>query len=125
MILRDVVSGEETILTGGAPDTTNNRMEMSAVIEGLASITTTSRVDLYSDSEYVVKGLTEWMAGWKKRGWRKSDRKPVLNVELWKRLDELSSQHDLHCHWVRGHDGHIENERVDRLAVDAMADFRD
>ncbi|MCA9295858.1 MAG: ribonuclease HI [Phycisphaerales bacterium] len=119
-ILRHVSTGAEKILTGGAAQTTNNRMELIAVIEGLESLTTKSRIDLYSDSQYVVKGLTEWRAGWKKRGWRKADKSPVLNKDLWIRLDGLADANDLHCHWVRGHNDHPENEQADRLAVEAV-----
>jgi len=123
-ILRHVDSGAEKELTGGEARTTNNRMELLAVIEGLSALRERSRVELFSDSEYVVKGLTEWLAGWKRRGWRKADKKPVLNADLWKRLDDLASAHELSCHWVRGHDHHLENERADRLAVAAAERFK-
>jgi ribonuclease HI len=91
-------------------------MELTAVINALLALSRPSRVRLISDSEYVLKGLTEWMAGWKKRGWRKSNKKPVLNADLWRRLDELMQQHTLDIEWVRGHTGHAENERCDELA---------
>jgi ribonuclease HI len=104
-------------LSGGAEHTTNNRMELTAVIEGLRTLDHPSQVLLCSDSEYVLKGLSEWMAGWKKRGWRTSQKKPVLNVELWKTLDELASRHQMKYEWVRGHTGHAENERCDQLAM--------
>ncbi|MEM7229301.1 MAG: ribonuclease HI [Planctomycetota bacterium] len=123
-ILRHGDTGTERELTGGSKDTTNNRMELTAVIEGLEALDDRCAVDLYSDSEYVVKGLTEWMAGWKKRGWKKSDKKPVLNLDLWQHLDRLKDRHQLSCHWVRGHNDHAENERADRLAVRALEKFR-
>jgi len=118
-ILKHPASGRTTEASGGEPRTTNNRMELTAVIRGLERLRRRSRVDLYSDSEYVLKGLEQWMAGWKKRGWRTASKKPVKNVELWQRLDELLARHDLRFHWVRGHSGHPENERADELAVAA------
>jgi len=103
-------------------------MELMAVIEGLRAIKKPSVVDVYADSQYVVKGLREWMDGWKRKGWRlgasKSGGAAVKNVELWQALDELREQHELHLHWVRGHDGHPENERCDQLAVEAIERFR-
>lgn len=123
-ILRHPDSGKEIERDGGEANTTNNRMELTAVIEGLAALKSPSVVELFSDSQYVVHGLRDWMDGWKKKGWKKADRKPVLNVELWKRLDELRQIHDLRLHWIRGHNDHIENERVDRLAVAAIERFR-
>ena len=92
---------------------------MLAVIHGLERSKKPCRVELWADSQYVVKGLTEWLDGWKKKGWRRGRNKPVLNVELWKRLDALRDKHDLHAQWVRGHNEHPENERCDRLAVQA------
>jgi ribonuclease HI len=115
-ILRHPATGKETQVSGGERETTNNRMELTAVINALLALSRPSRVRLISDSEYVLKGLTEWMAGWKKRGWRKSNKKPVLNADLWRRLDELMQQHTLDIEWVRGHTGHAENERCDELA---------
>lgn len=99
-------------------------MELMAVIEGLQSLKRPSVVELYSDSQYVVKGLKEWMAGWKKKGWKRGRNQPVLNVELWKKLDELRETHDIRMHWVRGHNEHPENERCDRLAVAAIERYR-
>lgn len=96
--------------------TTNNRMEIMAVIRGLESLSRPCKVHLVSDSQYVVKGLGEWLPGWKRKGWRKADGQPVLNAELWQRLDELARLHDLRPRWVKGHAGHPENERVDHLA---------
>jgi len=116
-LLRHPKTGKLIERSGGDPMTTNNRMELGAVIEGLTVLTRPSIVELYSDSQYVLKGLKEWMAGWKKKGWKTASKQPVKNVDLWKRLDELSRGHDVRFHWVRGHAGHPENERVDELAV--------
>ncbi len=99
--------------------TTNNRMEILAVIRGLESLARPCKVHLVSDSQYVVKGLGEWLPGWKRKGWRKADGQPVLNAELWQRLDELARIHDIRPRWVKGHAGHPENERVDQLAREA------
>lgn len=123
-ILRHPATKKERVGTGGHPRTTNNRMELSSVIEGLASLNKPTRVDLYSDSQYVIKGLNEWMEQWKKRGWRTAAKKPVLNVDLWKRLDELRKKHEVSSHWVRGHNDHPENERCDKLAVKAIEEHR-
>ena len=111
-------------MSGGEANTTNNRMEMISVIEGLSALEKRCRVDLYSDSQYVVKGLTEWMENWKQKNWRNSAKKPVKNKELWLKLDQLSARHDLSCHWVKGHDEHPENERCDQLAVAARERFQ-
>ena len=108
--------GEEREMFGGDPATTNNRMEMTAVIEALQSLKRPCRVTVYTDSQYVQKGITEWIASWKRRGWRTASKDPVKNVDLWKRLDELAAGHRISWHWVRGHDGHVENERADELA---------
>jgi ribonuclease HI len=118
-ILRHRASGGEREDAGGEPDTTNNRMELRAVIEGLTALKRPSRVELYSDSQYVLNGLREWMANWKRRGWKTAAKQPVKNVELWQRLDELMGRHEIHFHWVKGHNDHPENERCDRLAVEA------
>ncbi len=118
-ILRHPGSGAERESSGSEPDTTNNRMELRAVIEGLSALTRPSHVQLYSDSQYVLKGLREWMTSWKAKGWRTADKKPVKNVELWQRLDELKAEHTLTFHWVKGHAGHPENERCDQLATRA------
>ncbi len=117
LILRHPATGKEIERSGAEPLTTNNRMELTAVIEGLTLLTKPSVVDLYSDSQYVLKGLKEWLASWKRRGWKTADKKPVKNVELWTRLDELAQNHEVRMHWIRGHRGHPENERADRLAV--------
>ena len=112
-------TGKQREQSGGEMDTTNNRMELQAVIEGLSDLQSPSVVDLYSDSQYVLKGLEAWLDGWIKRGWKTAGKKPVKNVDLWQRLDELRGHHQIRFHWVRGHDGHPENERVDDLAVQA------
>lgn len=124
LILRHPVSGKEIERSGAEERTTNNRMELMAVIEGLSLLTRPSIVELYSDSQYVLKGLDEWMVSWKRRGWKTADKKPVKNIELWKRLDELRGAHDVRMHWIRGHAGHPENERADALAVMARESIR-
>ncbi|HEY6354079.1 MAG TPA: ribonuclease HI, partial [Burkholderiaceae bacterium] len=103
-------------LFGGEAQTTNNRMELTAVIEALAVLKQRCEVAVYTDSEYVKNGITTWIHNWKQRGWRTADKKPVKNIELWQRLDALASQHDVRWHWVRGHDGDPGNERADELA---------
>jgi len=108
--------GREKELCGGEAQTTNNRMELMAVIEGLLSLKERSQVRVYTDSQYVQKGISEWIHSWKRRGWLTADKKPVKNVDLWKRLDEISRAHDVEWHWVKGHAGHPENERADELA---------
>ncbi len=118
-ILKHPGSGSEKVDNGGEKPTTNNRMELMAVIRGLEALGKPTRVELYSDSQYVLKGLNEWMASWKKRGWKTASKQPVKNQDLWMRLDELMQQHTLSFHWVRGHNDHPENERADKLAVEA------
>lgn len=118
-ILKHPGSGSEKEANGGEKPTTNNRMELMAVIRGLEALGKPTRVELYSDSQYVLKGLKEWMAAWKKRGWKTASKQPVKNQDLWMRLDELMAEHTLSFHWVRGHNDHPENERADRLAVAA------
>ena len=108
--------GHDKELFGGEPQTTNNRMELTAVIEALASLKRTCEVTIYTDSEYVRKGITEWMPGWKSRGWKTADKKPVKNVDLWQRLDALRVLHTVHWRWVKGHAGDPGNERADELA---------
>jgi len=103
-------------LYGGEPLTTNNRMELTAVIRALESLTRRCEADVYVDSQYVQKGISEWLPSWKRRGWRTADRKPVKNLDLWQRLDELASGHSVRWHWVKGHAGHPQNERADALA---------
>ena len=113
--------GKEKELYGGETATTNNRMELTAVIEALLSLKRPSRVVLHTDSQYVQKGITEWIRGWKARGWRTAAREPVKNVDLWKRLDELVGPHEIDWVWVRGHSGHHGNERADALANKGVA----
>ena len=108
--------GTEKELFGGENPTTNNRMEMMAVLSGLNALTRPCAVAVYTDSEYVKKGMTEWLRGWKARGWKTADKKPVKNDDLWKALDEAAGRHRVTWHWVRGHNGHPENERADELA---------
>lgn len=108
--------GVEKELHGGENPTTNNRMEMMAVLSGLNALTRPCTVEVYTDSEYVKKGMTEWLRGWKARGWKTADKKPVKNDDLWKALDEAAARHRVSWHWVRGHAGHPENERADELA---------
>ena len=103
-------------LHGGAPATTNNRMELTAVIQGLSALNRRCTVKLYTDSQYVQKGITTWLPDWKKRGWRTADKKPVKNVDLWQQLDALAAQHDIEWIWVKGHAGNPGNERADELA---------
>jgi ribonuclease HI len=110
-------------ISGGEAMTTNNRMELAAAIAALEALKRPSRVDLHTDSEYVKKGISEWIHGWKQRGWKTADKKPVKNVELWQRLDAARQRHEVHWHWVRGHAGHSENERADELAREGMQPF--
>lgn len=121
-ILRDVPTRRELEGFGSDKNTTNNKMELKAVIEGLKSLKKKCRVEIYSDSKYVLQGLESWMAGWKRNGWKKKSRSgssEIKNLELWKELDRLVSQHTVSFHHVRGHSGHPENERCDQLAVAA------
>lgn len=106
----------ETELCGGEPSTTNNRMELLAVIEALQSFTQPVKARVYTDSQYVQKGISEWIHSWKQRGWKTAGKEPVKNEDLWRRLDALAATHALEWHWVRGHNGHPDNERVDALA---------
>ena len=111
----------EKDLSGAEPDTTNNRMELTAAVEALKALTRPCRVDFYTDSIYLKRGITEWMAGWKSRGWKTAGKKAVKNQDLWRALDEAIKPHQIEWHWVRGHAGHRENERVDRLARRAIS----
>ena len=120
-ILRHPASGKELERSGGEPVSTNNRMELTAVIEALSALKRRSRVRLHTDSQYVANGITTWIQDWKRRDWRTADRKPVKNAELWKRLDELARRHDIEWIWVRGHSGHDGNERADELANRGVA----
>lgn len=109
-------NGNEKRLFGGEAETTNNRMELMAVIQALESLKRECKVKLTSDSQYVLKGINEWMENWKKRGWKTAAKKPVKNVDLWQRLDKAREEHDVEWVWVKGHSGHIENEIADELA---------
>ncbi|MFK8035924.1 MAG: ribonuclease HI [Hyphomicrobiales bacterium] len=112
-------------LYGGEPETTNNRMELTAAIEALNALTKPTKAELWTDSQYVKGGITGWIHGWKKNGWKTSAKKPVKNVELWQALDEALKRHDVSWHWVKGHAGHELNERADELARTGMAPFKD
>ena len=117
-------NGREKALKGGAPETTNNRMELTAAIEALAALKAPAAIDFYIDSQYVRGGVMGWVASWKRNGWRTSDRKPVKNIDLWQQLDALAAQHQIRWHWVKGHAGTEGNERADRLANEGMAPFK-
>jgi ribonuclease HI len=110
------IGEREKELWGGERDTTNNRMEMTAVIEALGALKRPVTAAVHTDSQYVLKGITEWIHGWKRNGWKTSDRKPVKNADLWQKLDALRAPHKLEWVWVKGHAGHPENERADQLA---------
>jgi len=110
----------EKELSGAEAQTTNNRMEMMAAIQGLESLRRGCAVTLTTDSMYLKNGVTEWLAGWKARGWRTAAKKPVKNVDLWQRLDAALARHEVSWHWVKGHSGHVENERADQLANSAI-----
>jgi ribonuclease HI len=114
----------EKEMSGGEPQTTNNRMELMAAIMALEALKKPTNVKLYTDSKYVQQGAQEWLPQWIKRDWKTADRKPVKNVDLWQRLQAAMAPHKLQIIWVRGHDGHAENERVDQLAVAASYQFR-
>jgi ribonuclease HI len=114
----------EKELMGGEPTTTNNRMELMAAIAALEALKFPCTVDLHTDSEYLRKGITEWINNWKRNGWRTADKKPVKNVDLWQRLDEALKRHQVRWHWVKGHAGHAMNERADLLARDGLAAIR-
>jgi ribonuclease HI len=111
-------------MNGGEPDTTNNRMELMAAIMALEALRRPCDVDLHTDSQYVKNGLTGWIHGWKRNGWKTADRKPVKNAELWMRLDEAAARHRIAWHWVKGHAGDPENERADELAREGLRPFR-
>ena len=118
------MGGREKELSGGELETTNNRMEMTAAIRALEALTRPCKVDLHTDSTYVRDGITKWIFGWKKNGWKTADRKPVKNADLWQRLDEAQKRHTVTWKWVKGHAGHPENERADELARAGMAPFK-
>ena len=109
-------NGHERELFGGEPATTNNRMELLAVIRALEALSRSTQVAVYTDSQYVHKGITEWLAAWKRRGWLTADKKPVKNADLWKQLEAQATRHQVRWHWVKGHAGHAGNERADALA---------
>ncbi len=115
--------GHEKELSGGAAATTNNRMELTAAIMALEALKQPSDVDINTDSQYVRGGVTGWIHGWKRNGWRTADKKPVKNMELWQQLDAATAKHEVRWHWVKGHAGHPENERADVLAREGMAPF--
>ena len=121
-------NGTDKEIAGGEPMTTNNRMEMMAVISALRTLTRPCTVAVTTDSQYVQKGITEWIHGWKKRGWKTAAKKPVLNADLWMQLDDLASRHKVEWKWVKGHSGHSENEIADELAnlgIEALASALD
>ena len=120
-ILVDSVSGQRREISGGADETTNNRMELTAAIESLESLRSTCRVELFTDSTYLRSGVSSWMAGWKRNGWRRKDGDPVKNVDLWQRLDSAASRHQVRWRWVKGHAGNELNERADELATEEIA----
>ena len=116
--------GHTRELKGGEAHTTNNRMELMAAIMALEALKRPCDVDLHTDSEYLRQGITDWINGWKRNGWRTAARKPVKNTDLWQRLDAAVGRHTVHWHWVRGHSGHDLNERADELAREAIAEIR-
>ncbi|MBB6249720.1 ribonuclease HI [Nitrospirillum iridis] len=116
--------GTERELKGGEPDTTNNRMELMAAIQALETLKRPVKVDLHTDSQYLRDGITKWIHGWRAKGWLTADRKPVKNVDLWQRLSAQADRHEVVFHWVRGHNGHPENERADQLAREGLAEAR-
>lgn len=117
-------SGHEREINGGAPETTNNRMELTAAIEALSALKKPCRVQLYTDSEYLKNGITQWLPGWKARGWKTAGKKDVKNRDLWQKLDSLMQQHVIEFHWIRGHAGHAGNEQADKLARKAIEYYR-
>ena len=117
-------NGTRKELSGGEGETTNNRMELTGAIMALESLKRPCGVEMHVDSAYVKDGITKWIHGWKRNGWKTADKKPVKNVELWQRLDASLATHDISWHWVKGHAGHNENERADELAREGMAPFK-
>ena len=113
-------AGQERTIKGAELHTTNNRMELTAAIESLKALKRSCEIDLYTDSQYVRKGIMEWLKQWKKNGWKNSKKEVVKNIDLWQELDALALQHQIRWHWVKGHSGHIENERADALANEAI-----
>ena len=127
-VLMRAMDGEAVLkereLQGGEAATTNNRMELMAAISALEALTRPSRIVIVTDSAYVKNGVSQWIHGWKRKGWRTADRKPVKNVELWQRLDQAQARHQVEWRWIKGHAGHAENERADELARAGMAPFK-
>lgn len=117
-------NGHEKTLYGAEPDTTNNRMELMAAIQALEALTRGCAASVTTDSEYLKKGLTEWLPNWKRRGWKTAARKPVKNADLWQRLEAAAMRHDIEWHWVRGHTGHEGNEQADTLANRAIDEMQ-
>ena len=117
-------NGTRKELSGGEAETTNNRMELTGAIMALETIKRPCKVEMHVDSAYVKDGITKWIHGWKRNGWKTADKKPVKNVELWQRLDAAIAAHEISWHWVKGHAGHTENERADELAREGMAPFK-
>jgi ribonuclease HI len=117
-------NGTRKELNGGAAETTNNRMEIQAAVEALNALKRPCTVEMHVDSQYVKDGITKWIHGWKKNGWKTADKKPVKNVELWQALDDAIKRHTISWHWVKGHDGHPDNERADELAREGMKPFK-
>lgn len=122
-VIRHPASGKEKANAGAEILTTNNRMELMAVIRGLEALTRASEVELWSDSKYVLDGLSKWIEGWKKKGWKTATKEPVKNIDLWQELDALKAKHTVTFHWVRGHNDHPDNERCDQMAVAAREDL--
>ena len=115
----------EKEMNGGEPATTNNRMELMAAIKAIEAVRRPCEIHLHTDSEYLRQGITTWIHSWKARGWKTADKKPVKNVDLWQRLEQAIETHDVHWHWVKGHSGHVENERADELARLAIRQMKD
>ena len=122
-ILEHMPTGKRKNDSGGEPSTTNNRMELMAAICALEALKRPCEITLTTDSQYVKKGITEWLANWKRRGWKTADKKPVKNQDLWQRLDEAAHKHKIHWKWIKGHSGHEENERADQLANRAIEEM--
>lgn len=116
--------GKRRELSGGSPATTNNRMELQAAIEALSALKEPCRVEMFTDSQYLRLGVTQWLAGWKRKGWKTSTKQPVKNEDLWRQIDELAARHQINWRWLKGHIGHKWNERCDALANDEMAKIR-
>lgn len=113
----------EKVIHGAEKDTTNNRMELKAALEAIKSVKEPCEIDLYTDSNYLRQGITEWMQNWKKNGWKTASRKPVKNVDLWQAIDDVIQSHKIDWHWVKAHNGHTENERVDKIAREAIKEL--